>query len=79
MTAGEVGQRPNLSTLHSNGCKDFPSLPFNELNSLKQYMFSLFPKYWANPSEFKGLWMRYVDAIGKYSKRRRAELEKTSY
>ena len=60
------------------GCRDFPGLPLNELNSLKQLMFSLFPNYWTNPAEFEGIWMRCVDAIGQYCKRKRAELEKLS-
>ena len=35
------------------GCRSFPSLPLQELNELKQTVFSLYSHYWLNPVEFE--------------------------
>ena len=58
------------------GCGKFPALPARELADLKQTMFSLFPKYWANPVLFEGLWKDCSESIGQACKRIRAEAEK---
>lgn len=54
------------------GCRDYPALPFQELNELKQVIFSIFPKYWHNPVEFESqIWNTCVNSIGQLCKRLR--------
>ena len=53
------------------GCREQPGLPIQELNDLKQTMFSKFPQYWQNPVEFEDLWSQCVDGIGQLCKRLR--------
>ena len=55
------------------GCNSYPALPQQELNNLKQTVFSLFPVYWSNPVEFESIiWCQCVNAIGQSCKRLRA-------
>ena len=37
------------------GCRDYPGLPFTELQALKQYTFERLTDYWSNPAEFETL------------------------
>ena len=53
----------------------FPALPTKELNELKQTIFSLFPKYRANPIEFEAVWKECAKAIGQVCKRLRTNAE----
>lgn len=54
------------------GCRDFPALPVNELNELKQLIFSMFPTYWNTPIEFESkVWCSCVTSIGQLCKRLR--------
>uniref|UniRef100_A0A1X7SGV2 BEN domain-containing protein n=1 Tax=Amphimedon queenslandica TaxID=400682 RepID=A0A1X7SGV2_AMPQE len=56
------------------GCRDIPALPLNELNELKQTIFSLFPKYWYNQAEFEAkVWNSCTNAIGQLCKRVRQQ------
>ena len=57
------------------GCGKYPALPGNEINLLKQTMFSQFPKYWLNPVLFESIWKDCTEAIGQACKRVRAEHE----
>lgn len=55
------------------GCSSHPSLPINELNELKQEIFSLCPQYWSNKLEFESkVWNACVNSIGQLCKRLRA-------
>ena len=47
------------------GIGKYPTLPTDELNELKQTLFSQFPKYWSSPVEFESLWRECAEAIGK--------------
>ena len=60
------------------GCGKYPALPTTLVNSLKQTLFSLFPRCWPNPVLFEGIWKECVEAIGQACKRVRAEQEKRS-
>lgn len=56
------------------GYRDCPALPSKELNELKQVLFSLFPKYWNNLSEFESkIWNVCTNSIGQLCKRLRVE------
>ena len=46
------------------GCATYNGLPINELNSLKQFLFSKLVKYWNVPYDFEPVWSRCVDSIG---------------
>ena len=58
------------------GFNRYPALPIPELAELKQTLFALFPKYWANPILFEKVWKECAEAIGQACKRVRADLEK---
>jgi len=45
------------------GCREYPGLPIDELNELKQALFTKFPKFWANPVEYEDVWSCCVDSI----------------
>ena len=54
------------------GCRNYPALPLKELNDLKQLIFSSFPKYWYNQSEFESkIWNTCTNSIGQLCKRLR--------
>ena len=53
------------------GCREHPGLPIEELNELKQAVFSKFPQFWPNPVEFEDIWTQCADAIGQLCKRLR--------
>lgn len=53
------------------GYREQPSLPIDELNDLKQKLFSLFPQFWTNPLDFEPTWGACVEAIGQCCKRLR--------
>jgi hypothetical protein len=53
------------------GCRDYPGLPPAELQALKQYIFSRFPVYWSNTSEFEMLWSDCIASIGQACGRER--------
>ena len=46
------------------GCTAFKGLPISELNSLKQFLFSILVKYWSAPHDFEPVWSRCVSSIG---------------
>ena len=55
------------------GCRDYPALPVNELNELKQLIFSMFPAYWNSPIEFESkIWNICANSIGQLCKRLRS-------
>ncbi len=58
------------------GYGKYPARPVNGINSLKQTVFELFPKYWANPVEFKHTWKDCAEAMGQAYKRLRLEQER---
>ena len=54
------------------GCREYPALPAQELNDLKQAIFSIFPKYWQNPVGFESeIWSSCVNSVGQLCKRLR--------
>ena len=53
------------------GCREQPGLPIQELNELKQAIFSKFPQFWSNAVEFEEIWVHCTDAIGQLCKRLR--------
>ncbi len=50
------------------GCRDLPGLPKVEVQNLKQFLFSLFPKHWKNPAGFETLWAGCVTSINQCCK-----------
>ena len=58
------------------GCREYPALPMKELNELKLVIFSLFPCYWNNQTEYKlKIWKSCGNAIGQLCKRLRDKCE----
>lgn len=55
------------------GIREFPGLPSAELCLLKKEIFSMFPQFWRNPSEFEAVWSTCVSCIGQACKRLRAK------
>ena len=53
------------------GTREYPGLPFNELQQLKQIVFERFPQYWKTPFEFEDVWKVCFDAVGQACKRLR--------
>ena len=53
------------------GYRGYPALSQEELNQLKQNIFSLFPEFWSNPANFEPVWTTYTEAIGQLCKRLR--------
>ena len=53
------------------GYREQPALPIDELNDLRQKLFSLFPQFWTNPLDFESTWAACVEAIGQCCKRLR--------
>ena len=45
------------------GFKDFPPLPADSVNTLKQTTLSVCPHYQCNRHGFEGIWKKCVDAI----------------
>ena len=45
------------------GFKDFPPLPTDSVNTLKQTILSVCPHYQCNRQGFEGIWKKCVDAI----------------
>ena len=46
------------------GSSAYKGLPINELNSLKQFLFSKVVKYWSAPHEFERIWSTCINSIG---------------
>ena len=60
------------------GCRTFPSLPLQELNQLKQTIFSLYSMFWSNPSEFESkVWSQCVNSVDQLCKRLRNDQQKS--
>ncbi len=53
------------------GFRQYPALPVREVAELKQLLFSLFPQYWKNPTEFESVWSACSEAVGQKCKRLR--------
>lgn len=53
------------------GTREYPGLPFDKLQELKQIVFELFPQYWKTPFEFEDVWKVCFDALGQACKRLR--------
>jgi len=53
------------------GFRQYPALPVQELQELKQLLFGLFPEFWKNPAEFEPTWSLCSEAIGQKCKRLR--------
>ena len=54
----------------------FGKLPTEELNELKQTLFSLFPRYWSNPVDFESVWKNCAESLGQVRKRLWLDREK---
>lgn len=54
-----------------SGCRGLPGLPVKEVNSLKETLFRIFPKYQANPVGFEPLWATCVSSINQSCKQLR--------
>ena len=51
------------------GCSNYPALPTQEFQQLKQTIFSLFPACWLNHVEFESkIWSQCVNSIGQLCK-----------
>ena len=53
------------------GTREYPGLPFDKLQELKQIVFERFPQYWKTPFEFEEVWKVCFDAVGQACKRLR--------
>ena len=53
------------------GTREYPGLPFDKLQELKQIIFERFPQYWKTPFEFEDVWKVCFDALGQACKRLR--------
>ena len=65
-----------LSQCTVMGIGKYPGLPTEEINQLKQTIFSLFPRYWSSPIEYEILWRDCADAVGQACKRIRIDAQK---
>ena len=54
------------------GDRDLPGLPVNEVQLLKNQIFTLFPVYWNSPFEFEPVWTRCTESLGQACKRLRS-------
>ena len=57
------------------GFGKLPALPTEELNELKQTLFSLFPRHWSNPVDFESVWKDCAESLGQLCKRLRLDRE----
>ena len=54
------------------GTREYPGLPFDKLQELKQIIFEgQFPQYWKTPFEFEDVWKICFEALGQACKRLR--------
>ena len=53
------------------GTREYPDLPFDKLQELKQIVFEQFPQYWKTPFEFEDVWKICFEALGQACKRLR--------
>ena len=57
------GGKEVMSNCTVMGLKEYPSLPVEEVQALKEIIGSLSPEYQCNPISFESVWKKCIDSI----------------